>query len=273
MAAVKKFRDRTHGNNRRADKDVSTGADLSRAKAELRVTESITDIEDAECEDRFNSLMTRLRDNIWGYNKKGQLALKGSMQMMSSKRGMYCRIPIFCKGEKCPYAQSCITLAEGLAPEGQPCPTEVALITKKLARYANEFELDKIDSPTDEALVEELITMEIQMERCKSLMSQEITPIQNMVVGIADNGEAVIQPQVSKTIEAYERFSKKRNADYNLLMATRRDKNSIKKKEENTEQRDVFSIVEQAQQMEDFYDIEKRPDGIEDATVVGNKNK
>ena len=23
----------------------------------------------------------------------------------------------------------------------------------------------------------------------------------------------------------------------------------------------------------DFYDIEKRPDGIEDATVVGNKNK
>ena len=64
MAAVKKFRDRTHGNNRRADKDVSTGADLSRAKAELRVTASITDIEDAECEDRFNSLMTRLRDNI-----------------------------------------------------------------------------------------------------------------------------------------------------------------------------------------------------------------
>lgn len=268
--ARKDLKDRTHG-NRRNKTEVSTETDLQKAHAELRVTETITDIEDAECESRFEHLMTRLKDNIWGYGKKGQLALQGNMQMVSTKRGMYCRIPIFCKAEKCPYAPTCITLAEGLAPEGQPCPTEVALITKKLAHYATEFELDKNDSPTDEALVEEIITMEIQMERCKSLMAQELSPIQEMVVGLAENGESIVQPQVSRTIEAYERFSKKRNSDYNLLMATRRDKNTIKKKETETEQRDIFSIVEQAQQMEDFYDIEKRPDNIEDAEFQENK--
>ena len=108
--------------------------------------------------------------------------------------------------------------------------------------------------------MEEIILMEVSMKRCEALMSQEGHPIQNMVIGMSDNGEAIYQPQVSKAVEAYERFSKKRNADYDLLMATRKNK---KGKEDEAGQQDIFSIVEQGQKMDGFYESEKRPEDAE----------
>lgn len=216
-----------------------------------------------QAKDSYKHMMSRIKDNIWGHSKAGLLALKANMQMLSTKTGMYARIPIHCKGDDCPYADSCITLAEGLAPEGEACPTEVAMLAHRLRKYSDEFGLGGPDSsPTDEALVSEIILMEIQMKRCEALMSQETNPIQEMVVGISENGDRIVQPQVSKTVEAYERFSKKRNADYNLLLATRKDK---KKDDDAGDKDDIFSIIEKAQSVPGFYDIDKRPDNITDA--------
>ena len=228
---------------------------------DIIIPESVTDLENAEAEENCRKMMKRLRDNFWGHSKKGVMAVKANMQMLSMKTGIYARVPIYCKGEHCPYADSCITFADGLAPDGQACPSEVAMITQKLAASTKEFGLDKPDaSLVDASLVEELILMEASTKRCEALMSQEGNPIQNMVIGMSDNGEAIYQPQVSKAVEAYERFSKKRNADYDLLMATRKNK---KGQEDEAGQQDIFSIVEQAQKMDGFYDIEKRPEDAE----------
>lgn len=217
----------------------------------------------AEAQQSYDHMMKRIKTNIWGHSKTGLMALKANMQMLSTKSGMYARIPIHCKGDNCPYAESCITLAEGLAPEGEACPTEVALLAKKLKKYSDEFDLGGEDaSPTDEALVSEIILMEIQMMRCQALMSQETNPIQTMVVGVSDGGDPIEQPQVSKTIEAYERFSKKRNEDYNLLLATRKDK---KKDKGEDKKDDVFEMMEKATSSPGFYDIDKRPENIQDA--------
>lgn len=231
------------------------------AKAEDKLVEAREKAELAEAKSSYEHMMSRIKTNIWGHSKAGLLALKANMQMLSTKSGMYARIPIHCKGDNCPYAQSCITLAEGLAPEGEACPTEVALLARKLQQYYDEFDLGGEDSsPTDEALVSEIILMEIQMKRCEALMSQETNPIQTMVVGVSDGGDPIEQPQVSKTVEAYERFSKKRNEDYNLLVATRKDK----KKDKSEEQKDdIFSIIEKAQETPGFYDIDQRPQDAE----------
>lgn len=236
-------------------------------EAEASVEEKLTEVRDeavlAEAKDNYTHMMSRIKTNIWGHSKAGLLALKANMQMLSTKSGMYARIPIHCKGDDCPYAQSCITLAEGLAPEGEACPTEVALLARKLKQYSDEFDLGGEDSsPTDEALVSEIILMEIQMKRCEALMSQEVNPIQTMVVGVSDGGDPIEQPQVSKTVEAYERFSKKRNADYDLLMATRKNKTKEKAEEQKD---DIFSIIEKAQAAPGFYDIDQRPEGMTDA--------
>ena len=231
--------------------------------------ESKEEAELAAAKDNYTHMMARIKDNIWGHSKAGLLALKANMQMLSTKSGMYARIPIHCKGDDCPYAESCITLAEGLAPEGEACPTEVALLARKLQQYSDEFGLGGEDSsPTDEALVAEIILMEIQMKRCEALMSQETNPIQTMVVGVSDGGDPIEQPQVSKTVEAYERFSKKRNADYDLLVATRKNK---QKNGEGDKKDDIFSIIEKAQAAPGFYDIDQRPQDAE-FTDIGDDN-
>ena len=228
------------------------------------------EVELEENQRNYDKMMAQLKTNVWGHSQKGLLALKASMHQLSLKTGMYARIPIYCKGEHCPYNESCQAFLNGLAPENEPCPTEVALIGRKVAQYTDEFDLDKDDaSPTDKALVEEIILMEVSMERCKALMSQEINPIQNVAIGLSEDGDPIYQPQVSKVVEAYERFSKKRNADYNLLMATRKDK---KKDVEEEKQADIYSIIEEAQNTEGFFDMDKRPD-VQDAEFTESEVK
>jgi len=228
------------------------------------------EVELEENQRNYDRMMARLKTNVWGHSQKGLLALKASMQQLSLKTGMYARIPIYCKGEGCPYNESCQLYFDGLAPVNEPCPQEVALIGRKVAQYTDEFDLDKDDaSPTDKALIEEIILMEVSMERCKALMSQEVNPIQNVAIGLSEEGEPIYQPQVSKVVEAYERFSKKRNADYNLLMATRKDK---KKDIEEEKQADIYSIIEEAQNTEGFFDMDKRPD-VQDAEFTESGEK
>ena len=217
----------------------------------------------AELDENLKRFQKRIKTDIWGHDKLGMVAIRAAAQMNRTTTGRYARIPIYCKGDNCPYAQSCALLMEGLAPEGQACPTEIALIQQKVMAYAKEFDLDLTNDTmtADKALVEEIILMEINMERCKALMSSEVSPVQMMVAGMADDGTPIMQPQVSKSVEAYERFSKKRNADYDLLLATRKNKQKDKK-EEAAKQDDWFTIIENAQANPDFYNIEKRPDNL-----------
>lgn len=235
------------------------------------VIPKVSEIEKQAAQEKYLKMMKRVQKDVWGHDDLGMIAIKANMSMMSTKTGIYSRIPIYCKGEKCPYGESCVTLQEGLAPIGQACPYEVAMLQRKIVQYTEEFDLDSKDASfTDRALVEEIILMEINMERVKALMSKETEQIQMMCVGTTDDGEPIMQPQVSKTVEAYEKFSRKRNADYELLMATRKNKKGTDKDpEENS--KNIFDIIEKAQELPDFYTIEKKPgesSESEDATIV-----
>ena len=106
--------------------------------------------------------------------------------------------------------------------------------------------------------------MEVYMERCTGLMSKEGSPVQLTVAGVTENGEPIESPQVAKSVEAYERYSKIRERDYGLLLATRRDK---LKKGEDKQEKNIFDVIAEAEQMGDLYEIDQRPshiDGIDD---------
>ena len=160
--------------------------------------------------------------NVWGYSSVGLEAKKAAMSMLSTKTGMYSRIPLVCKADACPYAESCSLLPYNLAPYGEPCPVETAQIELRFEGYSSDF--GDMASFTDKNLVSELINLDVMIERCKALIAKEGILVQEVFAGVTEQGEVFTRPEVSKHWEAYERVQKKRNDTYELMLATRKNK-------------------------------------------------
>ena len=186
--------------------------------------------------------------NLWGHSDLGLEAKKAAMSMLSTKTGMYARIPIVCKSDECPYSKSCMLLEYDLAPEGEYCPVETAQIELRYYGYDKDFDLEE-SSFTDRCLVSEIISCDIMMERCKALMGAEGVPVVDVVAGVGEDGTPYHRPEVSKYWEAYERAQKKRNEAYQLMMATRKDQKNEDKKESQ-----ITTILSHAAKVEEKED-------------------
>lgn len=196
--------------------------------------------------------------NIWGHSDLGLEAKKAAMSMLSTKNGMYARIPLVCKAQGCPYAESCMLIKYNLAPLGEPCPKEAAEIELRYAAYDKDFDLD-VSSFTDKNLVSELINYDIMLDRLRALLVKEEVLVVDIVAGIGENGEEFTQPAVSKTWEAYERVEKKRNNIYDLMLATRKS-NKTNKDDEGA--KSITQVVSEIMSNNDFI-IDVKPDHIE----------
>ena len=180
--------------------------------------------------------------NFWGYSTHGLEAKKAAMTMLSTKTGMYARIPLTCKGDHCPYTSSCQLLPYELAPLGELCPIETAQIEKHYFEYDQEFDLETA-SFTDCALVAEIINCEIMMERCKALMAKDGLPVVEFTVGMTEKGDSWTRQEVSMYWQAYEKAMKRRNEAYELMMATRKDK---AKKDDGNKQKTLSELLAEA---------------------------
>ena len=212
------------------------------------------DMDKKEAEEKRLILEKNLK-NIWGFSSLGIESKKAAMSMLSTKNGMYARIPLYCKKEKCPYGDRCLLLRTGLAPYGEPCPKEVAEIELRYEAYNKDFDLDN-SSFTDKNLVLELINYDIMLDRLRAIISKEEVLVVDVVTGISEQGEEFTHPEVSKTWEAYERVEKKRNNIYNMMLATRE---SNKNKKDDTE--NVNDIISAIMNKTDFV-IDVKPENI-----------
>lgn len=179
------------------------------------------DYEAQEARERLEKNIARAGD-AWGLTPKALEAKKAAMTMIATKNGLYAKVPLVCKADACPYAEQCQLLPYDLAPEGEYCPTELAQIDIRQKGYAEDIGLED-SSFTDKVLMSELVTLDIILERCKSLMAKDGTPVIQMSIGVDQEGNEIDQPAVSKAWEAYERVSKRREAVYSNLMLTRKD--------------------------------------------------
>lgn len=179
--------------------------------------------EDVEAKGKELELAIKKMDNPWGLTPKALSAKKAAMTMLATKNGLHAKVPLVCKAGGCPYSSSCMLLAYDMAPQGEYCPVEIAQIELRSTGYSQDIDYDSA-SFTDKNLLCELVTLDIMIERCKSLMSAEGTPVIEMAIGVDSNGNEIRQPTVSKSWEAYERISKKRDSVYQLLMMTRKDR-------------------------------------------------
>lgn len=181
-----------------------------------------------------------LANNPWGLSPRALEAKKAAMSLVSIKNGMHSRVPIVCLGESCPYSRNCQLLPFGLAPRGEYCPTELAQIELRTAGYSQDIDFEEA-SFTDMNLMSELVALDIMLERCKGLMAAEGVPVVEIAMGVDSEGNEIRQPNVSKAWEAYEKISKKRDATYQLLMMTRKDKKN--KNNEDQAAQDVSSVL------------------------------
>lgn len=197
-----------------------------------------------------------INTNLWGYSEAGLEAKKAAMSMLATKNGMYARIPLVCKADACPYAETCPMLPFNLAKLGEPCVVETSQIEIRYAAYEKDFNLYDA-SFTDRNLVSELINHDIMLERCKALITKEGVLVVDVVAGISEDGEKFYRPEVSKHWEAYERIQKKRNDIYNLMLATRKDKVSVGQEESESTSQMMAEVLNA-----DYY-VEEKPENIE----------
>ena len=210
--------------------------------------------EGPECEALINRENFELSlGNAWGYSEKGIEAKRAAMTMLSTKTGMYARIPLMCKSDNCPYAESCSLLPYNLAPFGEPCPIETAQIEIRYEGYKEDFGID-MSSFTDKTLTSDLINHDIMLERCKALLSKEGVLVVEVFAGVSEQGDMYTRPEVSKHWEAYERIQKKRNDIYELMMATRKNK-----KNDLTETDSLTKMVADMVANKDAFVEEQRP--------------
>jgi len=168
-------------------------------------------------------------DNAWGHTETGLVAKQAAMSMLSTKTGLYAKVPLICKQDDCPYKDACPLLDYALAPAGEPCPWEAAQIELRTNSYYSDFRIDESTSFVDKFLTSELVTIEILIERAKMIMSRKEQDLVQMVsVGVNEDGNEIKKPEVSQYLGIYQRLLKEHNNLYQLMMATRRDKASLK---------------------------------------------
>ena len=198
--------------------------------------------------ERFEASL--LEQGPWGYSEKAMEAAKAVKAMNATKTGLYARIPIICKADDCPYSETCPILPYDLATEGKKCPIETSRLELLAVTYAEEIDYDNA-SWSDKQLLNDLLGYDIMLERCRALMAKEGTPVVEILAGIAENGEEIKQPVVSKAWEAYEKIVKKRNDTYQLMMMTRKDN----KKAGEGDGENLQTILSDVLNSEDFADV------------------
>ena len=191
--------------------------------------------------------------NVWGHSGLGVEAKKAAMAMLSTKTGLYAKVPI---ADTCPYSSTCALLPYGLAPFGEKCPWETALIETRYAGYMQDYDLDAA-SFTDSTIVSELINIDIMLERTKALISEEQTPITEVIAGMTESGEQYTRPEVSKAYEIYERNLNRKERLLEMMLGTRK---SRKGQEDQSDS--IQDILASALNDTEFI-IEEKPDNIE----------
>lgn len=194
--------------------------------------------------------------NVWGHSSLGLEAKSAAMAMLSTKTGLYAKVPITCKSDACPYANTCALLPYGLAPFGEKCPWETALIESRYAGYMEDYDLDSA-SFTDTTLVSELINIDVMLERTKALISEEQTPITEVVAGMTESGEQYTRPEISKAYEIYERNLNRKERLLESMLGTRKSR-----KGQEEQGSSIQDILSSALETTEFI-IEEKPDNIE----------
>ena len=140
-------------------------------------------------------------------------------------------------------------------PYGEPCVIETAKIENLIVSYANDFDFNTA-STTDKILIQELIQTDLLMDRCQIMMAQEGRMLQDVTMGVTEEGEVYTQQVVSRYLDAWEKLSRRRENLFNQMDSTRRAKRG--QKADVLDDEDALAKIVDVH--EGFFEVEKRPE-------------
>lgn len=214
-----------------------------------------------DADQRLQRMLSAIKNpNKWGYSAAGSLSKDLiSKHLNSQKTGLHSMYPIMCNGSGCPYSSQCFAFKHNIQPPvGEPCVMETTKMEELVIAYDRDFNFDECTA-TDMLAINELIQLDIMIDRCNKLIAQELTPVIEVNIGVSpQTGDVITQPAISKYYDAYEKMSKRRSMLVDELNASRKAKRNEPKDISKQEIDFLKDIAADAS----FFDIEQRPDNL-----------
>jgi hypothetical protein len=163
------------------------------------------------------------RGDAWQLSEEGRKAKELAGHLSNLRHGFYATIPIRCKADECPYADVCPIFKMGKAPYGEVCPVEAATVEELTKRYIKEFDVNEEDM-VDVSMIRNLVDIDISILRCNKKLAIDADIVQDVIVGITEQGQAITQPQINKAYDLQERLLNRREKILTLMQGTRKDK-------------------------------------------------
>ncbi|HJS83617.1 MAG TPA: hypothetical protein VJ742_12360 [Nitrososphaera sp.] len=180
------------------------------------------DIEVVEDKDQYLGAFAKLRPDLFfpeGWSDSQRAEAADMIRPQRTRTSMLAAIPLICRGEKCTYANTCPLLAKNLAPVGEKCPLEMAMVSQFTNDYIEELGVDP-NSLTEVSMIREMVDLEVQYLRATKVLANEHF-IQENIVGIDPQGKPIFRKELHLAVDFEDRIHKRRKDLRNQLLATR----------------------------------------------------
>ena len=164
-----------------------------------------------------------------------------------TRNAMFSSIPMNCEAEKCIFASTCPLLKESLAPRGNPCPIEMAMVSQFTGEYLEQLDVNP-NNLIEVSMVRDLVDQEVQYLRKTKLLAKEHF-IQENVIGIDQNGQPILKKELHLAVELEDKLHKRRKDLRNQLLATREAKAKVGQVQLDTAQA-ISDIINKVQSIE-----------------------
>jgi hypothetical protein len=158
-----------------------------------------------------------------GVGTKQRDMIRKARGLMAVTHGMYAGVPMICKGNMCPFYDTCWIPDADLAI-GDRCPIEIATIMEQYDNYCTELSID-VSNKVDQGLVKQLIDIEIMMLRADSKMATSPDLVRQVVDAVNQKtGDVYYKTEIDPVLDLKSDLRKEHHRILTNLQATRKDK-------------------------------------------------
>ena len=188
---------------------------------------------------------------FWGATDQWFAGVIKSKNIKNLKYGLSASIPIICRGESCPYVESCY-LDGNERVVGARCPIEVGTIIQMYHMYCEQLgiNLDNIDlkeHTVDLSLINELVELDIKIMRTQNKLAIDADMISDVIAEIGHKGEMYTRPEVHQAEVLAEKLRKDRHRVFEDLLSTRKSKKMASQGKDPSSR--ASSLMKQAMQL------------------------